>query len=135
MSRPQQQQQSVMDTLNADLITKNKLSALVEFRGQWYRVEEGTKVTGRSLHFFDTVVILDGNSYNVVKDRRGNRQGYAGFLDVLKVKLFAEGKTLADLPKYYEETGELPGGPLNLHMDHEGNLVAMEMPNDYDATN
>lgn len=135
MSRSFQHQRNVLDTLNADMITKNNLEALVEFRGQWYRVEKGQNLNNRSMHFFDTVVVVNESHYTIVKDRNGNRRGIQGILDVLKVRLFAEGKTLADLPKYYEDIKEGSTGPLNLFMDDDGNLVAMSSLNNYDPMN
>lgn len=110
------------------------IKALVEFREQWYRVEDDQNLTSRSLHFFDKVVTIKDNNYNVIKDRRGNHQGHTGMIDMLIVQLFADGKTLYDLPLYYEDVSQ-PYGPLNLHFDDEGNLVAMDINRNYEQTN
>lgn len=134
MAKPQQHHPGVIDDLNAKMISQENLEALVEFRGQWYRVGDRQIVSSRSMHFFDTVVIINENHYSVVKDRHGNREGFQGIIDMIKMKLFAAGKTLDDLPKYSEDI-RTAYGPLNLFMDHEGNLIASCKDSNYDPTN
>lgn len=129
MAQKQQQQPGIPNDNDYIAVTKmdktQHILALVEFRGQWYRLEDSILLAARSMQFFDTVVLRKtDNTWEIIKDRQGNRKGNHAFLDLLKMQLFADGKTLYDLPRYYEDLGKFPDGPLNLYMDDDGNLVA-----------
>jgi len=56
---------------------------------------------------------------------------------MLKMKLFADGKTLNDLPMFIDkpEDNKFPRGPLNLGMDASGNLVTVSSMMEDDPRN
>lgn len=124
MAQPQIHQPGMEDFMFASRVNQLQGLILVELRDQWYCAKH-KKFSPRELQFFDTVVIVEDDKYTVIKDRNGNRRGHDGFLDLMKVKLFAEGKTLMDLPTYSKDIVKYSNGPFNLKMDDDGNLIAV----------
>jgi len=109
---------------------------LVELHKQWYRVESPV-LSIRTRQFFNIIVNVNGNEYEVLKDRTADRTGKSGIIDMLKMKLFADGKTLNDLPMFIDkpEDNKFPRGPLNLGMDASGNLVTVSSMMEDDPRN
>jgi len=109
---------------------------LVELHGDWYQVADGSRVDLRTMQFFNKVVEVENNVYNVIKNRE-SRDG-TGLIDMLKMKLFANGKTLVDLPLFINDPYDknLPRSPLQLGLDENNNLVTYSvLTDDFDPRN
>jgi len=107
---------------------------LVNYKGTWYRSEDGFDGnTNRVIQFFDMVVEVTGTEYNVVKNRWTGETGTTGMSDLLKVKFWTEGKNFEQLPYFitYPDTR----GPLSLAYDENNNLVTVSTIDNWDPRN
>ena len=137
MSRPMQQQPGVPDTedINTSIKSRKKDAVYVKYRDQWYIVDEGSAMSPRTISLFDGVIFVNKKGeYEVAKDREGTLT--SNTIPELKVFLFNEGRTLESMPTFrINEPDKFPNGPLNLHRDEDGNLVAYSAITDYEQTN
>ena len=139
MTRPLPEQPgktSIVDIMTSKKLsnTQNKL-ILVQHKNLWYRVDPDVKLTAQYASIFDAIVVKNDDQYNIVKDRYGVLT--RNDMDRLLMEVFFSGKTLEELPRFYDELHGIKEGPVNLYKDSEGNLVAMTafLPDDYDSTN
>lgn len=126
MTQPQQHQHG------SPIITEAE-DVLLRFRDNWYKLAAGTQLSGRSMHWFDVIILyLDGKP--TYSRNKSETMSAEELVKKVRFILFAEGKTFDDLP-CFKEDAKYSNGPLNLYRDANGDLVAMSAIQDYDATN
>lgn len=131
------QQPGVPDTndVTTSMRSHKQKRVFVLHRDQWYLVDSDTTMSPRTICLFDGVIFVNSNgNYEVAKDRYDKLT--SSTLNELKFDLFIDGKAFEELPKFRFDAGKFPNGPVNLHKEENGDLVAMSALNEnYEQTN
>ena len=101
---------------------QNSEMTLLCYQGEWYRTIDDLRRGFSVMQYFDIVVKVTGNKFNVIKDRHTGVTGRGIFSDVLRMKLFAQGKTFYDLPEFTKSYGIKRGAASVLAYRDNGDL-------------
>jgi hypothetical protein len=92
---------------------------LLEYQGKWYQTSDDMRQGYTVMQYFNVVIEVTGNEFNVIKDRyNGQTSNQNPFADLFRVQLFTLGKTLYDLPKFTKS----PSGRGELKYKDNGDL-------------
>jgi len=112
------------------------ITHLVQFREQWYRVKGDCyqPLGYRSVLFFNIILTFSTNGVDMIKNKTDPQNNGQCIIDMLKMKLFAEGKTLDDLPTYHVDINA-GAYQLKLCMDADKNLIGVSAHDPMDPVN
>jgi hypothetical protein len=81
---------------------------LLKYRNEWYQTTDDIHRGRTLMQYFDSVVEVSGDKFNIIKDRESGITGLGEFGALLRMKLFTLGITFRDLPRFTKHPAYIP---------------------------